>query len=629
MQRTSLTAEEIAAGLERARRNGQGWMACCPAHYDHNPSLSLTDGEGGRTLLYCHAGCPQDDVIEALRQRGLWQKPEAELPQETTYTYRHANGTPAFHVHRTDYPDGSKKIMQRLPGGPWKAPPPPRPLFNLPDIIKNPDAPVLVVEGEKTALAAAKRFPVGWVVTTSASGSNAAKQSDWSVLKDRDILVWPDNDPPGHKYAEDVKRLCEDTGARRVVIFSYPDNVRFPVGWDLADPLPEGFRMPESHELKDAAPQPQTSRGFTFTPWSEASEEPEEQIAWVVEDMLPVGGFSMLVAKSKAGKSTTVQCLAAAVVQGKPFLGRAVQQGRVAYVALEEKRSEVIRHFRQMGLPRSALLDIHTEPTPEQALTRLREYIEEQKPVLVIIDHLFLFVRFKDGNDYAEAVNRLAPVRALARETGCHLLVTHHAKKRRGAGGDEVLGSTGFFGAVDCLLSIKKSEATQQRTCSSIQRYGTDLEEVVLKLDAETRWVDIAGTKAEVDAHKMGEDILAFLGEQDEPVTRQDIEDSIEGRTKAIRAVLTQLANEGRIERSGRGKKGDPYHYFLCSRDPQKGVPESTDCEEKTEKDGNNNLSNGSGALRSEKMLVPLFPHIYREQGNKKVKRPSRSTSRG
>ena len=464
MQRTSLTAEEIAAGLGGGRRNGQGWMACCPAHDDHHPSLALTDREGGGVLVHCHAGCPQDDVIKALRQRGLWQNPEAGLLRETTYTYQYADGTPAFHIHRTDYPDGGKKIVQQLPDGQWKAHPPPRPLFNLPDILKNPDAPVLIVEGEKTALAAAKRFPANWVVTTSAGGSKAAKQSDWRVLKGREVLIWPDNDSPGHTYAEDVKRLCEDAGARRVVIVPYPDDVRFPDGWDLADPPPKGFRMPTIHELKDATPRPQTSPGFTFTPWSEASVEPEEQVSWVVDDMLPVSGFSMMVAKPKVGKSTTVQCLAAAVVQGKPFLGRAVQQGRVAYVALEEKRSEVLRHFRQMDLPKSAPLDIHTEPAPAQALTRLREYIEEQKPALVIIDPLFLFVRFKDGNAYAEAVNQLDPVRALARETGCHILVTHHAKKVRGAGGDEVLGSTGLFGAVDCLLSMKKSRTTQQRT---------------------------------------------------------------------------------------------------------------------------------------------------------------------
>jgi hypothetical protein len=43
----------------------------------------------------------------------------------------------------------------------WRAAgfPEPRPLFGLPDLLAVPDAPVLVVEGEKTREAAAKLFP--------------------------------------------------------------------------------------------------------------------------------------------------------------------------------------------------------------------------------------------------------------------------------------------------------------------------------------------------------------------------------------------------------------------------------------------------------------------------------------
>ena len=52
---------------------GYGWMACCPAHEDRTPSLSICDGED-RVLVHCHAGCEQDQVIAALRSRGLWEQ---------------------------------------------------------------------------------------------------------------------------------------------------------------------------------------------------------------------------------------------------------------------------------------------------------------------------------------------------------------------------------------------------------------------------------------------------------------------------------------------------------------------------------------------------------------------------
>jgi hypothetical protein len=44
-------------------------MARCPAHYDGTPSLSIKEGEGGRLLLYCHAGCAYSDVLAAVQNR--------------------------------------------------------------------------------------------------------------------------------------------------------------------------------------------------------------------------------------------------------------------------------------------------------------------------------------------------------------------------------------------------------------------------------------------------------------------------------------------------------------------------------------------------------------------------------
>jgi hypothetical protein len=67
-----MTAEGIAKALG-GRRAGAGWMARCPAHDDREPSLSIRQGEDGKVLVRCHAGCEQATVIAVLRSRGLWQ----------------------------------------------------------------------------------------------------------------------------------------------------------------------------------------------------------------------------------------------------------------------------------------------------------------------------------------------------------------------------------------------------------------------------------------------------------------------------------------------------------------------------------------------------------------------------
>jgi hypothetical protein len=47
-------------------------MARCPAHDDREPSLSISEADGGKVLVRCHAQCKQTVVISALRARGLW-----------------------------------------------------------------------------------------------------------------------------------------------------------------------------------------------------------------------------------------------------------------------------------------------------------------------------------------------------------------------------------------------------------------------------------------------------------------------------------------------------------------------------------------------------------------------------
>ncbi|HVB39869.1 MAG TPA: hypothetical protein VNE83_03140 [Terriglobales bacterium] len=60
-----MTPAEAADHLH-ARPTGPGrWMARCPAHGDRKPSLSIAEGDGGRVLLHCWAGCTTAAVLKA------------------------------------------------------------------------------------------------------------------------------------------------------------------------------------------------------------------------------------------------------------------------------------------------------------------------------------------------------------------------------------------------------------------------------------------------------------------------------------------------------------------------------------------------------------------------------------
>ncbi len=74
-------AKSIAEALG-GRKSGTGWSARCPAHDDRTPSLSLRDTPDGRVLVYCHAGCEQNEVISHLKADGLWTPNGARVFRE-------------------------------------------------------------------------------------------------------------------------------------------------------------------------------------------------------------------------------------------------------------------------------------------------------------------------------------------------------------------------------------------------------------------------------------------------------------------------------------------------------------------------------------------------------------------
>ena len=52
--------------LEGVKAHNGYFMALCPAHDDQDSSLSVKEGDDGRVLLHCFAGCTFDEVVAAI-----------------------------------------------------------------------------------------------------------------------------------------------------------------------------------------------------------------------------------------------------------------------------------------------------------------------------------------------------------------------------------------------------------------------------------------------------------------------------------------------------------------------------------------------------------------------------------
>ena len=370
-------------------------------------------------------------------------KPSASWP------YRDAAGRLLGLAVRFDLPDDDKDVLPLTfcegPDGRrewrWKAFPVPRLLYGLDRLADRPDAPGLVVEGEKAADAAAALFP-DHVAVTSPSGSRAAHMADWTPLQGRHVAVWPDHDAQGVGYAEDVARLALKARAASVAVVEVP--AAFPAKWDLADVPPDGWDANRLRELLEAAvPWPPSHekrlRAVTITDFLSMYIAPREM---VLAPVLPSQGLVMLHAMRGVGKTYMALGMAYAVATGGPFLKwKASTPRRVLYVDGEMPAHDMQERFAYMVQGSTAepptpdhlriiTPDLQTGNIPDLSTPEGQAAVEEHLDgvSLVVLDNLSTLCRFGREND-AESWEPMQEWLLSLRRRGMSVLLIHHSGK--------------------------------------------------------------------------------------------------------------------------------------------------------------------------------------------------------
>jgi uncharacterized protein (DUF927 family) len=247
MLRDGLDLDGARAALAERYRIEPGATATTP------PRRPGTNHERPRSIPG-FAPTPCDAIpIEALATRPA-EHPRNGAPS-ATWEYRDAAGRPLCYVLRFD-PTAGRKVFALLTwtaaaGWTWKAPLEPRPLYGLDRLAARPDAPALLCEGEKAADAAGALFPAAVPVATM-NGAQSPNKADWTPLAGRSVLIWPDHDDPGARYADAAARLALAAGARSVGILDLAGIAtdpatgtarELPKGWDAADALADGWTV--------------------------------------------------------------------------------------------------------------------------------------------------------------------------------------------------------------------------------------------------------------------------------------------------------------------------------------------------------------------------------------------------
>jgi hypothetical protein len=125
----SRPVESLLARLEGVRRQNGFYRAFCPAHDDRKtPNLDIKEGEDGRVLLLCRAGCVTEEVVEALGNTAV-STGLLSLKKPGEYLYLRmgedpfgaeghtvSRGRPPYRklgreISSGDLPEGSKNLM--------------------------------------------------------------------------------------------------------------------------------------------------------------------------------------------------------------------------------------------------------------------------------------------------------------------------------------------------------------------------------------------------------------------------------------------------------------------------------------------------------------------------------------
>ena len=171
--------------------------------YDHERK----EGGGILDLICQKAGVETSaQAVDWLKEKGLLpSEPEKEPKsrQSATYDYRDETGKLLFQVVRSE----PKRFIQRRPvdtGWEYKVKGTRQVPYRLPELLAAPlTEPIYVVEGEKDADRLAS---LGLVATCNAGGAGKWRKAHSEPLKDRTVIVIPDNDDAGRDHAREVAK---------------------------------------------------------------------------------------------------------------------------------------------------------------------------------------------------------------------------------------------------------------------------------------------------------------------------------------------------------------------------------------------------------------------------------------
>ena len=517
------STEQIAKALGNAKQVNGNWLASCPVaghgrgNGDKNPSLSIKE-DNGKLLFHCHGGCDQHSVFDAVRERNLLpalQRQEYSLALikgelmtmptlEQEWEYKDEAGETLFvkRRYKTSTEKGKTYTLNRLDAagrrhnnmtGARIVP------YRLPELINAREAgrAIYLVEGEKAADALVS---IGAIATTSHAGASHWPADITQYFTGAVVIVVPDCDAPGWKYAKRVvEALLPVAKAIRVLDFNLPELGDDAYEWvadggdrarlaELAKALPvitsiDQVQTPEwivprettevtvDHDNFDRTEEPPIlvpRQLLNIESWDDIEDEPVE---WLIKDLLPRRSLVALYGPPGSFKSFVALSIAEAIATGNEWMGREVETpGAVLYICGEGfggvgARIKACKIYNktpagtEIYVIRAALNLRSSADDFDLLMASIKDLMERTGVQFELVQIDTLARAFGAGNennseDMAAFIHNTGRIQ---RMLGCSLMVVHHSGKDALKG---LRGHSSLLGAVDTQLELAKIDAT-------------------------------------------------------------------------------------------------------------------------------------------------------------------------
>ena len=257
--------------------------------------------------------------------------------------YLSEDGKPIVNVKRYDTSDGKKEFLPYDVLRDKHGLPEIRPLYNLPGIAASQS--VVIVEGEKAAQAL---IDAGICATTAIGGANAPiDKTDWWPLFGKEVVVWPDNDEPGKKYARAVSEKLKEQFVRSLHILKIPKGKR--PKWDAADAIAETSDIKALLKQKDCVLPKFFGMDSVGQLEGDKSPMPTDLI---YPRILIEKGLLVIAGAPKVGKSSFLLSLLIHLAAGTEFLGfKPPRPLKIAYLQTEIRRDYLRERIQMMKFP--------------------------------------------------------------------------------------------------------------------------------------------------------------------------------------------------------------------------------------------------------------------------------------